>query len=372
MIQLSRKSLADGLAALQSVAERKATIPILGYVMFGLVGDVLTLTATDMDVTMVTEMAAQGDSWGGCLPSGQLYALVKLLTDDTLTFKPVSNRMEITCGRARHKLPILSISEFPEVDRVEGESATVPATTFATMLDHVAFAIMPIADSHSQSSHRFTGVNVTLGDGELRLTATNITRFATVAQPVDAQVQFDVIVPQQAIGALRALSTGTLAIDATENYAHFTNGTRHVYSRLIDGKFPDWRALFPAEYEHSAQLVTAELGSAIKRALLTSTEGKHVKDGLRWTWAGNELLIETRGGDKGKSDEVVEVTCESLNGSSVVLGINGQQVIDALGLLGDKVTCRFSNGTNIVELTPTTPTIPFTYFVNTVSLRNWQ
>jgi DNA polymerase-3 subunit beta len=375
MITIPRKSLLAELHLLQSVLEVKLTMPVLAYVRFELVATTLTLTATSLDVSITTQIEAVGEPWSGCLPLAQLYALVKLLYDETITVTPKDGIVEIKAGRARHKLPTMSVSEFPEISQANESGVTLPAATFNSMLSSIAFAVLTPSDGLSQSQHRFTGISMIVRDNQLLLTATNIMRLATTSCAVESDASFDVIIPRQAIGGLMKVDGGEVSIGVTDSFLHFTNGLRRMHvRRLIDDKFPDWRSMFPKSYEHTAELATGELSAAIKRAMLTQNERRNmVIDGLRWTWAGGELLIETRGGDLGKSDEVVAVTCASLNGSSVALGMNGQQVIDALSLLGERVVCGFSAGTFVVKMKPQQPSpVNFTYYINTVSLKNWQ
>lgn len=371
---INRKALLDELALLATVAEPKTTLPILAFIRFEFDGVRLVLTASNIDVSIVTEIQAQGEPWAGCLPSAQLYALVKLLVDEALTFTLKDERMEVKAGRARHKLPVLPASDFPAIERPEAEGIAIDAAIFSTMLAHVSFASMVPGDGIKQSNQKFTGVDLIVKDGILQLAATNITRFATVSHAIESPLAFEIIIPPQAIGPLSIIKDGPLSIDVSPNHAHFANGQRHIYTRLIDDKFPDWQSLFPKAYEHTAEVGTEHLGAAIRRAMLTQNERRNlIIVGLRWTWAGNELLIETKGGDKGKSDEVVEIACPSLNGASVALGMNGQQVLDALSLLGERVTCGFSADTFIVELKPQQPSlVNFIYYINTVTLKNWQ
>jgi DNA polymerase III subunit beta len=373
MITINRVQLAAELALLVNVTERQVTIPILSTVMLGLVGDTLTLTATDLNTTLVSEVAAQGETWGGCVPLRQLHDLIKLMSGDELQLTPKPNgRIEVKQGRSKHLLPVLPVSDFPDTDRPEAEGLDVDAALFNRMLNHVTFAALTISDQVKQSNFKFTGVNLTIKDGRLILAATNIMRFAVASCPLESSLELEAIIPRQAISVLESMRDSKLSIDVSPNFAHFANGQRHLYTRLIDDKFPDWQAIFPKVYGHSAEVVTDELSKAIKRAMLTTSERRFVTDGLRWTLSGDELLIETRGGDRGKSDEVVTITCPSLNGNSLQLGMNGAQVVDALSLLGEKVTCQFSDGTNIVAMLPAQSDVNFAYYINTVSLKNWQ
>lgn len=368
-----RKPLLDELALLTTVAgARNTVLPVLHYVKLGLVDGLLTLTASNVDVSLVTQVEASGDNWEGCLHCAQLYNLVKLLYEDTLTFRINDNgSVELKAGKSKHLLPAYDLADFPTIQQAEANQLTLPAPLFNQMLDSVAFAAMVPADDLKPSQYRFTGVSLIVKDGQLRLTGTNIARLASVVTQVDADMEMETIIPSQAVAALASMKQGDINLSITDNLIHVRNGVRQLSAlRLNDDKFPDWQAMFPAGYAHQVQVASGELGAAIKRTMLTQNEGRFVIIGQRWTWANDELLIETKGGDKGKSDEVLSVV--GLNGSSVTLGMNGRQVLEGLSLLGEQVTMRFNADTFVVELAPAESAIDFRYYINTVSLRHWQ
>lgn len=372
---VNRTALANELALLVQVGEKKTTMSATEYVMLGLVGNVLTLTATSIDVSLITEVEAEGEPWGGCVPCKQLYQLVKLLDAETITFNLTDGPVEIRAGRAKHKLPLMKSSEFPEVQQGDSERVNLAGETFNQMLGSVAFAVLQPSDGLKVSQQRFTGVNLIVRDGQLSLTATNISRLANVSCPVESSLALDVIIPGEALGAVSALKDGEVGIGLSSNLICFTNGPRRLFvRRLHDDKFPDWRAMFPQSYQHEAIVGASELGTAIKRAMLTQSvsEKRLVTLGLRWTWANGEVLIETKANDKGKSDEVVVAECPSLNGSSMALGVDGQLVLDALSRLGERLRFRFSPNVNSVQLVPVEPTTSFVYYVGTVTLRHWE
>lgn len=370
-LTVSRKALLDELSLLNTVAgQRNAVLPILDYVRLQLAGGVLTLTGSNVDVSLITQVEAAGDDWEGCLNCAQLYNLLKLLDVEIVTLD-VADVAVLKAGRSKHKLPLGQLADFPQVEHAEANQLTLPAPLFNQMLDSVAFACMTPADDLKPSQYRFTGVSMLVREGMLRLTGTNITRLATVTTKIDTDTTIDTVIPVQAVNALRNMKQGDISLSITDNMIHAQNGVRHLSAqRMVDDQFPDWKAMFPTSCKHDTQVQASELGAAIRRAMLTQNETKFVVVGQRWTWANDELLIETKGGDKGKSDEVLGVV--GLNGSSVTLGMNGQQVIDALSRLGETTTIRFNPDTFVVELSPQESAVDFRYYINTVSLRHWE
>lgn len=368
---INRKALEAELSLLDTVAgARNAVLPILHYVKLRLADGLLTLTASNIDVSLVTQVEASGDEWEGCLHCAQLYNLVKLLDAETVTIDTGNDAAVLRVGRSRHKLPLGQLGEFPPIEPIEANQFTVPASLFNQMLSSVSFAVMTVADGLKPSQYRFTGVSMIVKDGVLRLTGTNIARLATVSAKVDASVAIDTVIPPQAVDTFLSMKDGNVSLSVTDSFIHARNGVRQLSARrLDDDKFPDWQSMFPAKYEHETRVAAGELGTAIKRTMLTQNEGRMVIIGQRWTWTDGELLIETRGGDKGKSDEVVAVA--GLNGQSVTLGMNGRQILDVLSRLGETVTMRFNPDTFVVELVPQESEIDFRYYINTVSLRHW-
>ncbi len=374
MIILPRIQLAAELALLQSVVSKYATIPILDTVRFEVLGDHLHLTASSIDVTLTSEIALPGlvnepESW--CVPAKSLGQLVNLLNGDEIELSVADNgRIKVQCQKSKHMLPYLSATDFPDVERADAEMVILKGDLWATALKHVLFAVMQPTGEVRQSDHKFTGLHVTLADGKLVLAATNKLRLAMATLAINGP-EFSVILPHQSLPALQKFTGTEIQFGVSGNFAVLKSGARMLTIRLLDDKPFKWAELFPAKYDHMTEIVADELDGALRRALITASErATFVVNGLKWTFGGNELLIESRDGDNGKSDEVIAITCPTLNGDSLSIGVNGQQVVDYLGVIGDRTRCEFTAGANMVRLSPTTPKeFNYEYLVNTVNLK---
>jgi hypothetical protein len=143
--------------------------------------------------------------------------------------------------------------------------------------------------------------------------------------------------------------------------------------RLLIDKPLDWINLLPTTYAHTVEVESDLLANSLRRALVTSTDApSFVVNGLKWTAGSNELLIESRDGDKGKSDEMLPITCPSLNGGSITLGMNGTQVLDYLNLdvVGERTRVEMTKGLHVIRLTPAVAKeFSYEYLVNTVTLK---
>lgn len=364
---VNRKALLDELALLQTVAEVKTTMPVLAYVRFVLSGDLLTLTTTNIDVSVVTQVQAEGEAWEGCVPSAALYALVKLLTDDTLTFKQKENRVEVKAGRAKHLLPLLPVSDFPLVQGLSGDGFSLSLPLLTKMIEATAFSALPFVEHLKPSDIKFTGVSLRVLGGKLEVAASQkvVTGVAEVA--ADAP-DFTILIPQQAAAALKRLSGETVTIRHTEGVAEFTAGPRTIIARQLMGQFPQWRQ-FISEFPWAVTMATADTQSAIKRATVTmGTDNAVGFEPMKATFNRESVLIETRGGDKGKSEELLDVQ-SNMNGDALSIGFINGQVLSVLSQCGERVMCHLAARDKPMMFKPIVDEMELTFIVMPVGVK---
>jgi DNA polymerase III sliding clamp (beta) subunit (PCNA family) len=164
-----------------------------------------------------------------------------------------------------------------------------------------------------------------------------------------------------------------IGVSASGNLMMVRAGGRLLTMRLLVDKPLDWVSLFPAKYDHAAEIETSVLADSLKRALVTSDDKpSFVINGLKWQVGGDELHIESRESDHGKSEESLSITCPSLNGNVITIGINGTQVVDYLSLdvAGEKTQVEITEGSHVIRLSPVAvKEFEYEYLVNTIGLR---
>lgn len=377
MITIPRKDLLTELTLLQTVISKYATMPVLQTVRVE-AGDKLRLTASSIDVTLTCELPLPGlvnEPESFCVPIKPLAQLVALFEKDEVTLERADNgRIKVQCGRSKHMLPYFSTSEFPEPDSVVAETATIKGELLSAMLNHTAFAVFALANDVRQSDAKFTGLHWTVADGQLTIAATNKLRLAIARTPLTGS-DFAVITPQQVVPALRKFNAGNVEIGVSANGSLMLvrAGGRLLTVRLLMDKPLDWIALFPAKYDHAAEVETSVLADSLKRALVTSDDKpSFVINGLKWQVGGDELRIESRDSDQGKSEESLPIACSSLNGNTITLGMNGVQVVDYLNLdiAGEKTRVELTEGSHVIRLSPVVAReFSYEYLVNTIGLR---
>lgn len=369
---ISRQQLTAELTLLSAALKKKETLPILSYVKLEFQGTRLTQTATNLNVTLTSELGllAGSNPESYCLPLRQLSQLIKLFDGDEVHLTTRANsRIEVKCGSSRHLLPSQPEAEFPDVDRATlTEAITINSERLTLMLEHISFAVLVPQGDLRQSEQRFTGIAVTLSDNELTVAATNKLRLAIARTKVTGP-EFSVIIEAQAADILRGFE-GEVQLGLMDNFFIAKCGPRQLITRIFMDKPFDWKAMFPIDYAHQVELQSEPLAKALRRALVTGRESaRFVIDGLKWTLSGDTLAIESKGGDSGKSDERLAITCPSLNGSSLAFGVNGASLLEYLSLT-EKTLCQFSEGKSVIRFTPVTAKeFEYEFLANTVNLR---
>lgn len=348
---VNRAELVAELSLLQFAMERKGTIPALSMVKMEFDGS-LRLTTTDLDVTLQASIAASGSPWSGCLPCGQLFALVRLFGQDEVSFTERPNgRVEVKCGSGKHLLPSLPVSEFPTTPEPCETPITLDSAVLSTMLRSVRFSMLDPNGVVKLQDAMFRGLQLSLKSGIFKVEATRKVTFAMAEYEAKGK-NFSVIIPAPAVNALLALAVedGEITFGTTDKFATFHHGDRTLITRLLIGTFPDFSGIIP-EFTQRATVETAALTRALKRAALTTDfDISKRQESVKLTFTANELLIETKGGDSGKSNESLPIT-SNLNGEAIPFGAFASQLLEWLSTAGDEAIVELAPG--LVRLSQT-------------------
>lgn len=369
MFQVNRKALLAELALLSTVAESRPNQLVLAYVKFDFDGGRLTLTATNIDVSITTEIVAEGESWAGCLPAAQLYALVKLLVDETVSFTQNDGRVEIRAGKARHKLPIMPVVDFPVLEKLDNNGLEMSLPLLARMVDATRFSSLPAVDHLRPADIKYTGLSLRKMNGSLEVMA-SCKHITAIAETLVDIPDFTVILPHQAATAVRCLGGETVTIKHSENLVEFTAGSRSIVARQLMGQFPQWRQFVP-ELPWTVTLSGSELQQAIRRASITmGTDNTVGYEPMKATFGKESVLIETKGGDKGKSDETVAAQ-SNLSGDALSIGFINRQVLSVLSQCTESLTCHLATCDKPMMFKPVVEGMELVFIVIPVSLKEW-
>ncbi len=359
-LTISKEQMIQGLQSVQNIVSTRTTLPVLSNVLLRAEGNRLDLTATDLDVSISSSVEAKVDKAGAVtLPAKKLFGIVRELPSPQIELEvDDKNVCRIVAGASYYKINGLAAEEFPPLPKfAENRKITLPQEKLKSLLRKTSFAI-----STDESRFVLNGIFMSLKDHKVTLVATDGRRLAMAEEEVDipAGSQGESIVPSKAINELNRLlgSQNEVEIKFTDNQVAFTlqgaNGySTLIVSKLIDGNYPNYRQVIPAESKERIALVREELLQALRRAeIMTSEKSNSVK----LSFVKNKLEITANTPEVGEARESIAV---NYKGNDLAIAFNPAYMMDPLkSLENDEIFLELTD-----ELSPGVMKIngPFLY-----------
>ena len=344
---IERATLLRCLSHVQSVVERRNTIPILSNVLIEAAAEgTIKVMATDLDLQVIESMSAVSvDTPGAITVSAHLlFDIARKLPDGSqVSFDAADNKMIVKAGRSRFSLPTLPRDDFPVI--VEGELPTsfeIPAATLAQMIDRTRFAI-----STEETRYYLNGIFLHVTDDELKAAATDGHRLArfTLPKPDGADGMPDIIVPRKCVAELRKLLEEALdtnvEVDLSASKIRFTLGGENgvvLTSKLIDGTFPDYTRVIPTSNDKLLKLDPKSFFEGVDRVATIATEKtRAVKMGLE----PDKVTLSVTSPDNGTAAEELPADYAS---DGFEIGFNANYLKDILSQIeGDTVELHLAD-----------------------------
>ncbi len=328
-----RDALVDALgAAGRAVATRGGALPVLSGVRVELVGDRLRIVGTDLDLTIGVDLEVAGrDDGVAVLPARIANDVVRSLESGSVEVAVEGEEAHISAGRFQSAIRVLPADEFPRLPPAAEEAVTLQARDFATALHQVVAAA-----SADDARPILTGVLMAAeGDG-LRLVATDSYRLAVRDLPGTSVLRPDqsVLVPSRALRELERLlaSAEEVTLRLGEREATFDIAGVRLTTRLIEGEFPNYRALIPSRHPNRLTVGRETLLDAVRRVKLMAKDATPVR--LTMGSEGLELTAITQ--DVGQASESVDAAFE---GSELMVAFNPEYLLDGVEVTpGDEIT----------------------------------
>ena len=343
-VTIERGSFLKSLNHVQSVVERRNTIPILSNVLLQAADGGLRLTATDLDIEIVEQTGADvGQPGSTTVPAHMLYDIVRKLPDGAqlqLEQGPDEGRLAVIAGRSRFSLQALPPQDFP--DLASGESThsfTIPAADLKLMIDKTRFAI-----STEETRYYLNGIYIhALDSGVMRAVATDGHRLARVELPAPsgAAGMPGVIVPRKTVLELAKLiedEDGEIAVSLSASKIRFEMDQLVLTSKLIDGTFPDYERVIPTANDKRLEVDTRLFAQAVDRvSTISSEKGRAVKLNI----AADRLTLTVNNPDSGSAEEEIAA---SYADEPIDVGFNSRYLLDIAGQFkGDAATFLLSD-----------------------------
>ncbi len=321
---ISREKLHEGLGAVAASVPSKTTLPVLSNILVEATKDGLRLSGTDLDIAVSTIIPAQVDQEGAAtLPARKLVEIVRELPSAAIRFTGSGEqRVQIECGRSRFKLLGLSKDEFPAFPAVKFDGAwKVAAKELQKLIGHVAFAA-----STEESRPILNGVLWELRSDRMRMVATNGHRLARMDVPLKGSGQADLIVPPKALEQIRRLygPDEEIEIARSDNHLGFRSAGTQVYTRLIEGPYPNYEQVIPRENDKIMTADKAALAAALRRMSIVASDQTHR---IRMAFANGSCKLSVTTPDLGEAQEEMTVAYE---GDPLEIGFNAAYVLEVL------------------------------------------
>lgn len=329
-LSIERSALLKALNHVQSVVERRNTIPILSNVLLSAQGDSLKLTATDLDIEIAESASAEVERGGQTTaPANYLYDFVRKLPDGSAVKLDVNGddpRLFISAGKSRLHLPILPAGDFPSMpsDGFETKFEIEP-TEFGRLIDKTRFAI-----STEETRYYLNGIflHTIDSDGQkLRAVATDGHRLALADHPAPkgSVGMPGVIVPRKTINELKRLlddASDLVEISVSPQKIRFALGDAVLTSKLIDGSFPEYARVIPKNNSKKLKIPNKAFAEAVDRVATVSAERSR---SVRLALDKDKVTLTVNNPDAGVATE--DLAAEYRD-DALEIGFNARYLLD--------------------------------------------
>jgi DNA polymerase-3 subunit beta len=322
---ITREALLPALHRVAGVIERRQTLPILSNVLLSLDGEALSLTGTDLEVQLVARTTVESGEPGSItMPARKLLDICRLLPDrSTISLEAKDNRCTVKSGSSRYNLSTLPADQYPGFDQgAPNLSVEVPAASLRRALDKTTFAT-----AKNDVRYCLNGLLLELDGDMLRTVGSDGHRLAIHEEACSAPSARQAIIPGKGVQELGRLLDGVdaLGLEFALNTIWASAGAFTFASKLIDGKFPDYRRVMPQNLPRGFQVDRSMFRAALARAALLSNE-KYKAISLEAQVGG--VVIKAQNLESEKAEERVDV--EMLTPKSIHLGFNVDYLVDAI------------------------------------------
>lgn len=326
-LTISREKLQEGLNAVAASIPGKTTLPVLANILVETTDRGIKLSGTDLDIAVSTEVAADVETSGAVtVPARKLSEIARELPPAPVKLASAGEqRVMLECGRSKFKLLGLPRDEFPTFPVVRfDESWRIKSGDLQKLIAHTSFAV-----STEESRPILNGVLWELRDDRMSMVATNGHRLARMSMPLEggsSNPSNDLIVPPKALEQVRRLfpAEEELEIGRGENHIGFRSPFTAVYTRLIEGPYPNYEQVIPKDNDRIAVADKSSLISALKRMSIVASDQTHR---IRLSFNSGMLKFSVQTPDLGEAQDELPVR---YTGDQLDIGFNASYLLEIL------------------------------------------
>ncbi len=315
-----REELLGELQLMMGVIEKKNTMPILANIYILAEDNQLILKATDLEVGIITKCPAQIVEPGEfTVNAKQLQEMLNTLSESQVSFSMSEGSMlDLVCGSAQFSIETMSTQDFPTIPECDFTNAVrLPCGFFDACISKVLFSIS--SDPHK---YALNGALLKIVEGEMCLVSTDGHRMSVVKKNLGPEFKdVDAIIPRKTMIELKKSLQAenpeeTFHIAFMDNRIFFSVGVRILFSRLIDGKFPDYTKAIPEDNDKHFSFERGALLEIMRRKMVLSSDKSKL---VRLSFTPNELIVVLKNAERGESVDKLAIEYE---GEQLDVGFN--------------------------------------------------
>src|ERR1700726_3377351 len=318
---VKKYDLLGALNLTQGVVERKTTIPILSHLLCEAKGNSVTLTATDLELSIRTSCEAKVKKEGaGAIPAKKLLELVRLLPEGEIKVRLLENHwVEIVSERKKYKLVGMAKENFPTLPAMPHTLVKISAPVIESLIAKTKFAI-----SMEESRYTLNGGLLILKPDTLAMVATDGHRLAlaeTDQKLAGLNGEMKVLIPKKAMDEVEKLASAAgadaqIEFAKDESHLFFQVGHRLLISRILTGQFPNYEAVLPRDNNKTVTLERSELSDAVRRVSQLADQRSHA---VRLAVSREGLEISASSPEYGEAKENIH---KEYKGDPISIGFN--------------------------------------------------
>ncbi|MBI3791363.1 MAG: DNA polymerase III subunit beta [Gemmatimonadetes bacterium] len=360
----SREKLLEGLTAVAATIPTKTTLPVLSNLLVETTERGIRLSGTDLDIAVSIEIAAEVDAPGAItIPAKRLMEIVRELPPAPIKLATAGEqRITLESGRSKFKLLGLPKDEFPAFPNIKFTNPwKIRSSEVQKLIAHTAFAV-----SVEESRPILNGVLWELRKDLMRMVATNGHRLAKMETPWASEASAEFIVPPKALEQVRRLfpADEDLEIAQGANHLGFRSPFVSVFTRLIEGPYPNYDQVIPKDNDRIAIADRAALTAALRRTAIVASDQTHR---IRLAFNTAMLKFNVQTADVGEAQDEIPVR---FTGDPLEIGFNANYLLEILRYIPtDEVKLTFKAPERAATIEPEGWSDPAKYFCLVMPLR---
>ena len=324
-LTITRQNLHRGLAAVSASIPSKTTLPVLSNVLIESDDNAVWISGTDLDVSIRVKVPAEVAEGGAITaPGRKLQALTRELPDQPVDMRVRGHQLEVGCGYSRFKLNGLPSEEFPNFPVIDFEEGwRVSEDSLRRLILSTAFAV-----STEESRPILNGVLWELKETRMSMVATNGHRLAKMVVEAGSSDggSTDLIIPPAALTQVQRLfdGEGDLTVARSGNHLAFRSEEREVYTRLIEGRYPNYEQVIPKDNDKVARVDREAFERAVRRMAVVASDQTHR---VKLSFESDKVHLDVRTPDLGEAHDELELDYQ---GDAIEIGFNANYLLEVL------------------------------------------